>query len=152
MFLLITSDPNGRVNLYIGYYYTANKAYASHSPMVCYPSQGWQIDNKPTRKTLSIGQNVIHYEEIVTSLGEQKELVLYWYQSGERSNTQIYKNKIDMGVNKLLNNSEEHAFVRVSLPLAENSTYAENEKTATNFIKAFYPQFLKFISGDKKAV
>lgn len=31
--------PDGNVNLYIGYYYTANKAYASHSPLICYPSQ-----------------------------------------------------------------------------------------------------------------
>lgn len=142
--------PNGKVNLYIGYYYTANKAYASHSPLICYPSQGWQIDNRPTSKTLSVGSHTINYEEIVTSLGEQKELVLYWYQSGSRTNTQIYKNKIDMGYNKLMNNSEEHAFVRVSLSLAENSTDEEGEKTATDFIKAFYPQFLKFIVANKK--
>ena len=85
---------NGKVNLYIGYYYTADKAYASHSPLVCYPSQGWKIDSQPTANTLQVGPQTINYEWIITSLGERKELVLYWYQAMLQTNTQVYKNKI----------------------------------------------------------
>ena len=137
--------PNGKINLYIGYYYTANKAYASHSPLICYPSQGWEIKKKPTTHTLKVGPYTIHYEEIITSLGEETELVIYWYQSHLLTNTQIYQNKIDMGYNKVLNNGEQHAFVRISVPLA--STSSKNvEQVATAFINAFYPQFVDFIN------
>ena len=138
--------PNGRVNLYIGYYYTASKAYASHSPLVCYPSQGWEITREPTTHSLIVGPHSINYEEIVASLGEEKELVLFWYQSYLRTNSQIYQNKIDMGYNKLINNDEQHAFVRVSVPfkMAANKNM---KKTALSFMKAFYPQFAEFITG-----
>ena len=135
--------PTGHTNLYIGYYYTANKAYSAHSPLICYPSQGWKIADKPQKKTLQLGPNIINYEEIITSLGEQKELVLYWYQAGLQTNTQVYKNKIDMGFNKLRNNDEQHGFVRVAIPLT--TSYTETQKAATNFIMAFYPEFISYI-------
>lgn len=136
--------PNGKVNLYIGYYYTANKAYASHSPMICYPSQGWEIDRQPSKHTLNVGPHSIHYEEIVTSLSEETELVIYWYQSHLMTNTQIYQNKIDMGYNKFIHNSEQHAFIRVSVTLT-NASHKDTEQIATDFIKTFYPQFVNFI-------
>jgi EpsI family protein len=138
---------SGKVNLYIGYYYAADKAYASHSPMVCYPSQGWKIDEQPVKYSLAVGPNRIHYEEIITSNGPQKELVLYWYQSHLLTNTQVYKNKIDMAYNKLTKNDEQHGFVRVSVPIA-NSTYDAAKKAATDFIQAFYPNFIEFIKGE----
>ncbi len=136
---------NGKVSLYIGYYYTANKVYASHSPTICYPSQGWKIDKQPTNHSISLGPHRIHYNEIITSYIEEQELVLYWYQSRFHTNTKNYMNKIDMGYNKLKNNDEKHAFVRVSVPLG-NSTYKEANKVATGFIQAFYPQFIDFIT------
>jgi EpsI family protein len=136
--------PKGNPNLYIGYYYSANKAFASHSPLVCYPSQGWMIDTRPRRRSLQVGPHTIEYEEITTSFGDMKELVLYWYQAGLQTNTQVYKNKIDMGYNKLMNDDEQHGFVRVAIPL--EGTYEESEIVATDFIKAFYPRFINYIS------
>lgn len=136
--------PLGNVNLYIGYYYSANKAYAAHSPLVCYPSQGWKIDDKPKRFTLQVGPKTIEYEEITTSLEGNKELVLYWYQAGSFTNTQIYKNKIDMGYNKLMYNSEQNGFVRVAIPI--NTSYEKTQQIAKSFIEAFYPQFIQYIS------
>ncbi len=136
--------PNGKVNLYIGYYYTAGKAYAAHSPLVCYPSQGWKIDEQSSNHTINAETYLINYDEITTSLGNQKELVLFWYQAHHDTNTQIVKNKIDMGLNKFFKNSEQHAFVRVSVPL-EGSTPEQAKKSAIDFIKAFYPQFIHFI-------
>jgi EpsI family protein len=111
----------GKVNLYIGYYYTANKAYASHSPLICYPSQGWKIDKRPITSTLEAGRYKINLEEVITSYGQEKELVLYWYQTYQNTNTQVYKNKIDMAVNKIKHNDEQHGFVRVSTPIADSS-------------------------------
>jgi EpsI family protein len=137
---------SGKVNLYIGYYYSADKAYASHDPMVCYPSQGWKIDQKPVKHSLEIGPNRINYEEIITSNGSHKELVLYWLQSHMLTNTQVYMNKIDMAYNKLTKNDEQHAFVRVAVPIA-NSAYDEAKKAATDFIQAFYPNFIRFIES-----
>lgn len=133
------------VNLYIGYYYTASKASAAHSPLICYPSQGWKVEAEPIRSTISAGPHTIHYEEIVTSNGNDTELVLYWYQAGLFTNTQIYRNKISMGYNKLVHQDEQHGFVRVSVPFTVGESRETVKKTATDFIAAFYPKFTDFI-------
>jgi EpsI family protein len=136
----------GRSNLYIGYYYSAGKAYASHSPTICYPSQGWEIDTAPISGTLKIGTSKIKYMEITTSFGKQKELVIYWYQARLRTNTRVYKNKIDMGYNKLVFNDSHHGFVRVAVPFSDSS-YVEAKKTAFDFIDSFYPHFEIYLTS-----
>lgn len=142
--------PGGEeVNLYIGYYYSANKAYAAHSPLICYPSQGWQIDVKPRLGRLEIDPHTIKYEEIVTSLGGTKELVLYWYQTRLFTNVHVYRNKIDMGYNKLKYNDQQHGFVRVSVPVLKED-FAAARAVAYDFIKAFYPQLTEFVTAKEK--
>ena len=139
-------DGTGTTNLYIGYYYSANKAYSAHSPLVCYPSQGWKIDSVPQINSMNIGPYAINYEEIVTSYGQEKELVLYWYQAHLLTTTKAIKNKINMGYNKLFYNNEQHAFVRVSVSLSKSS-YDEAKKQAVKFIEKFYPTFIDFIKN-----
>lgn len=143
------SGSQGSINLFIGYYYTSDKAYASHSPLICYPSQGWKITKNPTRHAMMVGPYKVNYEEIITTLGRKKELVLYWYQSYDRTNTKTYQNKIDMGYNKIMNNTEEHAFIRVSIPFF-NSTYEQVKSTVIKFIEGFYPTFLEFITAENQ--
>jgi EpsI family protein len=139
------TDGDNAVNLYIGYYDTASKAGAAHSPLICYPSQGWNVDTDPIRATLSAGPHTIHYQEIVTSNGIERDLVLYWYQAGLFTTTQNYRNKISMAYNKLVHHNEQHGFVRVSVPFTEGQSRAIARKTATDFIKAFYPRFVSYI-------
>lgn len=135
--------PNGRINLYIGYYYDAKKAYASHSPLICYPSQGWEILGKEKLKSVKIGNNVINYHEIITKKNQTKELVLFWYQSYSLTSTQIYKNKISMGYNKLTGKNGQHAFIRVSVDHTDSNNANEN---ATDFIKTLYPKLINYFT------
>ena len=137
------ANSSDQVTLYIGYYYTAGKAYAAHSPLVCYPSQGWRIEEQPVRHTFTVGRHTINYEEITTAQDELKELVIYWYQAGPFTNTQVYRNKIDMGYNKFVSNNEQHAFVRITVNLRKHSR-AQAQKIAEGFISAFYPKFVRF--------
>lgn len=136
--------PNGKVNLYIGYYYTADKSSAPHSPLICYPSQGWKIETKFSGLTVNADKYLINYDEITTSLGNQAELVLFWFQANHHTNTQPVLNKIEMGFNKLMDNGEQNAFVRISIPL-EGIGLDQARKSAIDFIKTFYPKFIQFI-------
>ncbi len=137
------SPEDQSTNLYVGYYYSANKSYSSHSPTVCYPSQGWTISEDVVKNSIQTGPYQINYQEIVASLGDRQELVLYWYQTGKFTNTQVYKNKIYMGYNKLMHNSEQHAFVRVAVPIEQS--LKQSRILAINFIKAFYPKLADYM-------
>lgn len=138
------NNADGPITLYAGYYYTSSKAYAAHSPLICYPSHGWQVEGKPATHTLQIGEHRITYEEIVTSLGEQRELVLYWYQARDRANVRVYRNKIDMGYNKLAYNDPKHGFIRVSTPFVGTAGYDTTKKRTIDFIQNAYPLLLQF--------
>ncbi|CAB5115397.1 hypothetical protein D3OALGB2SA_2649 [Olavius algarvensis associated proteobacterium Delta 3] len=147
-FIFMNYDgPEGRVNLYIGYYYTADKAYAAHSPMVCYAAQGWKIAEKAKKHHLNVGSYEIQYEEIITSYGNQAELVLYWYQADQLTETNAYMNKLKMGYNKVTKDTAQHAFVRVAVPIG-NGSYENAKKSGVDFIRAFYPNLVEFIKSN----
>ena len=133
----------GRVSLYIGYYYSLAKVSAAHSPTVCFPGQGWTI-NRPSVKTLVVGDKTIHYAEMVASIFDSKSLILYWYQAHHLTTPYVYRNKINTLINKFSGKIEDHAFVRVSIPFTD-ATKDSAEKAGVAFIKAFYPQFIKFM-------
>ena len=138
------AGPGGSVNLYIGYYYSPNKAYAAHSPLICYPAQGWRVARQPVRGSMSVVGHRVSYEAIVAESGREKELVLYWYQARLYTNTKGYRNKISMAVNRLMHKDDQHAFVRVSAPFGDDTEDAVQERIV-RFIDAFYPSFLQFI-------
>jgi len=143
-YLYTDYQANGKITLYIGYYYTAAKASAAHSPLVCYPSQGWQIEKQLSDLSLDASPSAINYNEIITSLNTQKELVLYWFQASQDTNTKAFKNKTNVAYNKLTNKGEQHAFVRVSVPLGD-FTQEQAKQSVNDFIKAFYPHFIRFV-------
>jgi EpsI family protein len=134
---------NGLVNLFIGFYYTTDKISAAHSPLACFPGQGWTI-TRPAAHELKVGTLTIHYAEITATREGQKELVLYWYQAFHDTTPYVYRNKIDALYNKLAKQEQQNAFVRVSMPM-ENSTYAQAKKAGTDFMKVFYPKFIEYI-------
>lgn len=138
--------PDGDVNLFISHYYSAEKAYDAHSPLICYPSQGWAIDEGPRSGKIDYGKNTINYNEIITSFNGKRELVLFWYQAGSYTARQVYINKLYIGYNKLTRGNESHGFIRVSTPLLDEA-YEETKSRVVNFIKSFHPIYVDFAYG-----
>ena len=132
------------VGLYIGYYFSLDKVSAAHSPLVCFPGQGWTLD-QPKKRRLDIGGHVINLEEMVVRLENRQELILYWYQAGETTAPEVYRNKFNAVLNKMNGKSQEHAFVRVSVPFSGDSA-DQARSLGEQFIAAFYPVFLAYIA------
>ncbi len=137
---------NGKVvSLYIGYYFSLDKVSAAHSPLVCFPGQGWKL-NQPTNHRLTVQQNEIQYTEVIASREGHQELIMFWYQAHEKTAPEVYKNKFNTLVNKITSKKQEHAFVRVSVPVGESGP-EDAEKIGKDFIAAFYPTFLSYINS-----
>ncbi len=137
---------NGQsVDLYIGYYFSLDKVSAAHSPLVCFPGQGWTIKEPATRQ-LSVNQHEIHYAQIIATLEEHQELVIFWYQAHEKTVPEAYKSKLNALANKITGKKQDHAFVRVSVPIGKAGP-EEAEKAGRDFITAFYPTFLTYVNS-----
>ncbi len=145
---LYTTFSNGTdaLSLYIGYYYTANKVGASHDPLVCFPGQGWVISNTHSGKFTydpSAGSSV-RYSSMIAQRGEEKEFVIYWFQSNRKSAADTFTQKVDSFYQKIKGMPEDNAFIRISIPVGRRSP-EECLKITLEFIRHFYPRLLLFV-------
>lgn len=136
------------VELYIGYYYSADKVGAAHDPLVCFPGQGWQISGKGSDRLTLPGAEAgsISYSRIIAEKDEEQTLVLYWFQAGEETAAGTFMQKLHILKNKLRNHNVNNAFVRVSVPLKEISQ-EEGEERVHQFIADFYPVFRNYLTS-----
>ncbi len=143
-----SSGPN-RVTLYIGYYFTDKKLGAAHDPMVCFPGQGWTLSQVKSGSMQFNGSGPYHisYSTMVADKGGQKELIVYWFQSYDKTNANTFSQKISSFFQRITHGSEGNAFVRISTSL--NGKSEQDAKEAIqDFIQAFYPLFLKYIKDE----
>lgn len=136
-----------RISLFIGYYETAKKVGATHSPLVCFPGQGWAVSDTQ-EKTLRLAQASLHLSSMVVSKGRRKELVLYWFQAYDMTSPGTFLQKVYLLFTKVVKNREENAFVRVTVPM-NGQSMEEAFHTGELFIRSFYPGFLKFVKERK---
>ena len=134
------------VSLYIGYYLTTKKVGAAHDPLVCFPGQGWALTDKKSGELILNQEtdNSLSYSSMIAQRGLQKELVIYWFQSYDRTNPDTLSQKISSLLGKILNNREDNAFVRVSVAI-ENQLKDKAFNNGEKFIKSFYPHFLQYV-------
>jgi len=141
---------NGRenVSLYIGYYFSKKKLGAAHDPLVCFPGQGW-VASRITNGSLMMGAEAnssISFSTMIVERGLKKEFILYWYQSYDRTASNTFYQKIISLRQKILQQREDNAFVRISIP-AEGRSLDECHETVFRFIESFYPVFLEYVKG-----
>lgn len=79
--------PDGQtVNLYIAYYNSQRKGEAVHSPRSCLPGGGWQLDSfgQRTLAGIHVAGQPLRVNRTLIELGDQRELVYYWFQQRGR--------------------------------------------------------------------
>jgi EpsI family protein len=81
---------------------------------------------------------------MIVQRGMQKELIIYWFQSYDRTNPDTLSQKIHALWKKLRLQREDNAFVRVSMAFEGTSPKKERE-IIFDFIREFYPAFLSYI-------
>lgn len=111
------------VELYIGYYQSQRQGATYHSPKNCLPGSGWTF--------LSTGTLPVQVDRLTTApvainkfviqKGQDKQLVLYWYQDRGRVITSEYWAKLYMIWDAIWRNRTDGAFVRITVPFAGDS-------------------------------
>jgi EpsI family protein len=137
------SNGEATVSLFIGYYLTTKKVGAAHSPLVCFPGQGWVVSGKE-EKSIAVSGRDIHFTLMTVERGQEKDLILYWFQAYDKTAPGTFLQKVYTLLAKWLHSREDNAFVRVSVPVRDQGLN-EALATAEAFIKAFYPVFLEYV-------
>ena len=87
------SNGEAVVSLYVGYYLTSQKVGAAHSPLVCFPGQGWTLSDFK-EKSAKVGRNEVNLMQIIASAPERKELLIYWFQAYDKTSPGTFLQKI----------------------------------------------------------
>ncbi len=135
----VTAD--GRyADLYMAAFRSQRNGKAPHSPKNCLPGSGWTplIDDETS---IEVGESApIVVNRYIVTKGEDRDLVLYWYQSRGRVVASEYKAKFWVIADAMRYNRTDTAIVRVIVPIDRNKRdNDEAQRTAVDFIKTFYP-------------
>ena len=117
------------VNLYMAYYNSQRKGEAVHSPRSCLPGGGWQLRdfNQRTLSNVKIGGRPVRVNRTLIELGDQRQLVYYWFQQRGRIVTNEFAVKWYLFWDALTRHRTDGALVRliVTLPAAGNEADAD---------------------------
>lgn len=87
-----------------------------HRPEMCYPAAGWEL---PTKRyvTLPYNGDQVKARLVNATRADEKELVLYWFVSGDRIEGSYVKQQYLMALDRMQTNKYGWAFVRINVPV-----------------------------------
>jgi exosortase D (VPLPA-CTERM-specific) len=135
------------VNLYITYYNSQRKGEAVHSPRSCLPGGGWQMRDFDQRgvANVSIDGRPLRVNRTLIEMGNQRELVYYWFQQRGRVITNEFAVKWYLFWDALTRHRTDGAMVRLITSLPSSSAEAEADRRLSDFISKIAPDMTRYV-------
>jgi EpsI family protein len=131
-------------NLFVAAFRSQRNGKAPHSPKNCLPGSGWTPLNS-TVAEIDVGRSApIQVNRYVVAHGDERSLVLYWYQSRDRAIASEYTAKFWVVADAVRLNRTDTALVRVVLPIVNRDEQAA-DRAANDFVKAFYGSLREYL-------
>jgi EpsI family protein len=106
----------GIVWFYVGYYGTQRGGRPEHTPWVCYPSNGWDIERSQVVNVQN--REVGRVNELLVERDGERRLVHFWYQSHRRSGMLgDVDQALDRLIGRLGSGRADGSLVRLSVPV-----------------------------------
>lgn len=132
-----SSEARLPAGLFVAYFRSQRTGRAPHSPKNCLPGSGWVPSSQDSLSIPLDGRAPIEVNRYVIAKGDEKSVVLYWYQSRDRVVADEYTAKFYVVADALRHNRTDTALVRVTVPVAGNDVES-SEKAAVDFVKAMF--------------
>jgi exosortase D (VPLPA-CTERM-specific) len=134
------------INFYSAYYSEQKGFNRIHSPRNCIPGGGWEITQLTQRDIpLDSSGHTLPVNRAVIALGDQKELVYYWYQERGRAMTNENVVKWYLFWDSIKRNRTDGALVRIVAPLPRNAAEAGVDAEMQRFAANVEPQLSHYI-------
>jgi EpsI family protein len=132
-----TSEP--LVNLYIAFFPSQRAGDTIHSPKNCLPGSGWIPMESGHISVRRADGATISINRYIVANGDNRDLVLYWYQAHGRVTPSEYWAKIFLLADAIRMNRTDGALVRVITPLASSQDEAPAQTRALEFVHQILP-------------
>ena len=115
------SDAEPAVELFIAYYGTQNAGRRPHSPRVCLPGGGWEIE-RIDRRQIEAGSERWPVNRVLMRKGDRQLLSYYWFMQQGRPYANEYRMKWHLFVGSISTGRRDGALVRLTTPIDESDT------------------------------
>ena len=132
-------------NLFVAFFRSQRTGQTPHSPKNCLPGSGW-TPSKSDLLTIPIDGRAepILVNRYVVSKGDEKSVVLYWYQSRSRAIASEYRAKFYLVADAIRYNRTDTALVRVVTPVVRDDVSGATD-TATRFVQSFFTSLRHYL-------
>ena len=133
-----------QASLFVASFRTQRNGKTPHSPKNCLPGSGWtQLSSQNYPVDIGLAAPVVVNRYVIVH-GDERELVLYWYQSRDRVVADEFKAKFWVVADAMRLNRTDTALVRVIVPIANNDE-ARATKTGVDFVRAFFSTVQQYL-------
>jgi EpsI family protein len=132
-------DVDNPAFLFIAFFKTQRSGQAPHSPKNCLPGSGWEpLDSDPVTIAVPGRSEPIVSNRYLVARGDEKSVVLYWYQSHNRVIAGEFAAKFWLIADSIKYHRSDSALVRIIVPVRHDDAEGAT-KTAIEFVKAIFP-------------
>lgn len=125
-------------NLFVAYFKTQRTGQTPHSPKNCLPGNGWTETLSDTINVTVPGRaEPIEVNRYLVSKGENKSIVVYWYQSRDRVVASEYRARFYTATDAIRFNRTDTSMVRVVVPVVDGDDKGATD-AAIDFVKDFF--------------
>jgi EpsI family protein len=136
----IYTDSEGNVaSLFVAFFRTQRTGQVPHSPKNCLPGSGWEPVESGFISVNVPDQPVpITINRYVVQHGDDKSVVLYWYQTHQRVVAKEYSARLWLIADAIRYRRSDTALVRIVIPVRGNDTNAATAR-GVGFVKSILP-------------
>lgn len=141
------TDGGIEVNLYAAYYNSQRKGEAVHSPRACLPGGGWQLSHfdQRTLPNVFIDSQPLRVNRTLIALGDQRQLVYYWFEQRGRVITNEFAVKAYLFWDALTRHRTDGALVRLITPLPPGGSEAEADAKLVDVAARIAPLLTHYV-------
>jgi EpsI family protein len=138
------SNDGRAASFYVGYYASQRTGATYHSPLNCLPGAGWiMTDGGRITITPAGGRPAFEANRYVIQNGNDRALMLYWYEGRGRALASEYWGKIYTVIDSVRRRRSDGAMVRIMVSLGDSKE--EAEKTAVDMASQAAPELSAFV-------
>jgi EpsI family protein len=125
--------------LFIAYFKSQRTGQSPHSPQNCLPGSGWEpLETGFIDIPVAERREPVHANHYVVSHGNDKAVVIYWYQSHGRIIASEYSAKLWLIADSIRYHRSDTALVKIVMPVVNNDVQRATE-TGVRFVQQIFP-------------
>jgi EpsI family protein len=135
------------VNLYVAWYDSQRAGQSAHSPRSCLPGGGWRIDelDQITLPGTEDAAQPLRVNRVLIGLGNNRQLVYYWFQQRGRVITNEYLVKWYLFLDAIGRQRTDGALVRLTTPLQPGEDPARGDERLAGFAAQAVPRLSAYV-------